>query len=598
MLALGFAGVVARLTELQVLDAGTYATRGVAQRQRVVALPAGRGTIFNREGVELALTVMRKTVFADPRMVTDPAGAATALAPVLGVDRTTLAERLGADGAFVYLSRQVEERVAQEVADLDLDGVALLDEPARLTPAGDLATSVVGSVDIDSKGVSGLEQQYEEILGGTPGELVIEQDPAGRTIPTGDNRRRPATSGADLVLTLDGPLQYDVERALAEQVATTDAAGGTAVVMAPGTGEILAMASVRAEQDAETAPLPGDEPADAPSDEADAADEERAEPGDEVVETRVSRNNQALTSAFEPGSVNKAVTIAAALEEGAYLPDDVLVVPPRLRVDWKTYSDMFDATERLTLTDIITKSSNVGTIMVAQELGPRRVYEYLRRFGLGQPSGLGYPGETSGLLRDPSTWSSTGIGSIPIGQGLAVNALQMLEVYNVFANGGVSLSPTLVQATVDAEGRRHQTADPAARRVVSASTASQMRTMLTNVVVEGTGRKAAVDGYAVAGKTGTAQKASTTEARYEPGAYTATFVGFAPADDARVSAIVVLDEPTPYYGGQVAAPLFSTITAAALLRLRVPPASGPASEAAQAGPPGGAPPTTVAVTPD
>lgn len=539
VLALALGVVVVRLGQLQVLDPDSYAARGVAQRQQAVVLPATRGAITDRHGVELALTAPRRTVWADPRLVRDPVAAARALAPVLDVERDVLEERLSRDVAFVYLARQVDEKVADAVGGLDLEGVELVDEPGRVRPSGELAASVIGGVDIDNRGLSGLERQYEDLLVGKPGELLVERGPDGGTIATGEHRMQVPVAGDGLALTIDRALQHGVEEALGDQVAATGADGGAAIVMDPKSGEILAMASFRAGEDGE-APRP-------------------------------AGASTAVTTLFEPGSVNKIVTISAALEEGLFTPEDTLVVPSRLRVSSHVYSDSFShATAQWSLTDIITRSSNIGTIKVAQQLGPQRVDGYLRDFGLGRRTGLGYPDEPAGLLLPLENWEGTSIGSIPLGQGVAVTPLQMLDAFNVIANGGTWVEPTLVAATVGAGGARRPTPVPERRRVVSERTASQMRAMLANVVAKGTGRKAAVPGYEVAGKTGTAQKPSTTSRGYEEGAYSATFAGFVPADDPQISVIVVLDEPTPYYGGQVSAPVFAQIVEHAVRVLGIP----------------------------
>lgn len=540
VLCLAFGAVVVRLVELQVVDGDDYAARGVAQRVRTVTLPAERGSIFDREGTELAMSAPRTTVWADPRLVADPAASAAALAPVLGMDEGALAQQLDRDGAFVYLARQVDEAVAGGVEDLDLEGVELLEEPRRFTPAGDLAASVIGAVDIDNNGVSGLELRYDDRLAGAPGELLLERGPDGSAIPTGEHRLRPPERGEDVVLTIDRALQYEAERALAEQITASGARGGMAVVMDPRTGEILAMANLRA-AGPDGSPVP-------------------------------SRDNMAVTAVFEPGSVNKVITLAAVLEEGLLTPTETLTVPDRIDVSVHRYADAErHPPQQWSVTDIATYSSNVGTILLAQRLGRERVDDYLRRFGFGQPTGVDFPGESAGLLLDPEEWDGTSIGSIPIGQGMAVTALQMLDAYNVVANGGVLIEPTLVRGTVDEEGRLRPAPEPRRRRVLSEGTAAQMRRILANVVAEGTGAGATIEGYQVAGKTGTARKPSSTERGYQPGAYVASFAGFAPAERPDLSAIVVLDEPTPYYGGVVSAPVFARVVRSGLWRSQVPP---------------------------
>jgi cell division protein FtsI (penicillin-binding protein 3) len=537
-----FAAVTARLVSLQVVAPEDYVARGQAQRMRTVELAADRGAIFDRNGAELALSVRQQTVWADPRLVADPAAEAGQLAPVLGVEADELEPLLASDGAFVYLARQVPNDVAARVAALELPAVGLLDESKRFNPAGALGLAVLGSVDLDNQGTSGLERQFEEVLVGTPGSLSIERGPDGSTIAGGRQHLEPAERGDDLVLTIDRALQFEVERALGAEIESSGAVGGTAVVMDPRSGEILAMANLRASEEGPPAP---------------------------------SRDNMAVTSVFEPGSVNKVVTLAAALEEGRFTTEDTLTVPDTLQVSVHRYSDSSaHPTQEWTLSDILTQSSNVGTIMIAQELGPELVDEYLRRFGLGQPTGLDFPDESAGIMLGLDEWTGTSIGSIPIGSGVAVNALQMLDAFNVIANGGELVEPTLVKATIGPDGAQQPVGEASRRRIISEETAAAMRAMLANVVTNGTGTRAAIEGYTVAGKTGTAKKPHPELRGYEPGAYMASFAGFVPAEDPQLSAIVVLDKPKPvFYGGLTAAPVFADISRYALRQLRIPPPS-------------------------
>ena len=544
-----------RLVQLQVFGADRYAARGLAQRLQTLPIPAERGTVFDRNGNELALSVRLATVFADPSLVEDPAGTAAKLAPVLGLDVAVLDAKLRQPGEFVYLARKVPTEVSVRVEELNLRGIGLQQESKRFRPNGDLAASLLGSVDVDDGGVSGLELGFDEQLSGTAGEMLIERGPDGRTIASGERRLTPSEPGDDLVLTIERSLQYEVEQALASQIVANSAEGGTAIVMEPHTGEILAMANLRASSEGPPKP---------------------------------TSDNMAVTAVFEPGSVNKVITVAAALEEGLVHPETVLDVPDRLRVSVHTFSDHDPhPITPWSVSDIVTTSSNIGTIMVAQQLGPARVDDYLRRFGLGKPTGLGFPNESKGLMLDLDEWTGTSIGSIPIGQGIAVNALQMLNVYNTIANDGVFVPPRLVRATVDADGEEHRIDHGEGRRVISPRTAEQLTAMLANVVANGTGVNAAIPGYTVAGKTGTARKPSTTMRGYEQGAYIASFAGFVPAEEPRLSAIVVLDEPHPYYASLSSAPVFARITKYALRQFRVPPP--PAVIPTEATPPAQAP---------
>jgi cell division protein FtsI (penicillin-binding protein 3) len=535
-----FTVVVGRLVMIQGVSHDKYVAVGESQRLRDVVLPAGRGAMFDRNGRDLALTIPQKTVWANPHLVTDPLAAAKALSPVLHVDEAVLGDRLSRDAGFVYLARKVDDKVVAQVEKLHLSGVFFLDEPKRFNPAGDLAGPLLGVVGTDNEGLSGLELQFEKKLKGTPGELRVERDPYGNEIASGDRSFTPAQPGDDLVLTIDRSLQYETEKALSEEIVKSNSKGGTAIVMDPKTGEILSMANLTYDgADSGKAPYP-------------------------------SINNTAVTSVYEPGSVNKVITIAAALEEGLVAPDTTLAVPDHLRVADHVFSDHDPhPLKQWTVTDIMATSSNIGTIMIGKQLGKTRLDAYLRKFGLGSKTGLGFPGEPRGLLLDPKKWSGTSIGTVPIGQGLAVTALQMLDAYNTVANGGVLVTPKLVKATVDGEGTQAPTPASPRRRVVSEKTADQVKHMLTEVVKVGTGTEAAIDGYTVAGKTGTARK--PYKGGYKQGAYLATFAGFVPAENPRLSAIVVLDEPAQMYGGLVSAPVFAKVAQYGLRLFRIPP---------------------------
>jgi cell division protein FtsI (penicillin-binding protein 3) len=547
VLLVGFGAIGVRLVQVQALSGEEYAAFGVSQRFQEITLPADRGSIFDRNGYDLAVSLPQQTIWANPRQIEHPLEVATALAQPLHLDHaatSALAERLAGDAAFTYVARRVPDEVAEVVADLKLPGIAFLEEPKRFAPAGDLARSVLGEVGVDDDGLFGLEKQYDDALTGEPGELIIEKDPDGRTIPGGEHQREPARRGDDLVLTIDRSMQYETERALAAQILAKDAKGGTAIVSRPSTGEILALANFTT--DAETG---------------------------EIVATG---NNMGATAVYEPGSVNKVITVAAALEEGLVRPETELTVPDTLQVSDHLYSDHDPhPTESYSVTRILTESSNIGTIKLAQMLGKDRLDTYLRRFGFGSKTALAFPNEAAGQLLRPDDYSGTSIGSIPIGQGISVTALQMLQAYNVLANGGVYVPPRLVLETVDAEGQRHPTEAAEPRRVVSEPTAKQMREMLVNVVAEGTGTRGGITGYTVAGKTGTARK-PLPEGGYQDAAgnyhYVANFVGFVPAEEPELSIIVVIDEPAAdIFGGTVAAPVFADLAQYGLRLFKIAP---------------------------
>lgn len=540
VLVLAFVAVIVRLAAVQGPGGRRFALVGRAQRLRTATLPAPRGAILDRNGEALAISSLLRTVWADPQEVRDPAGAAHALAPLLQLDEPGIRAKLTSSGGFVYLARKVDNPVADKVAALHLPGISLLEEPTRITPAGTMAAPVLGQVGLDDKGLSGLELQYEKQLAGTPGQLVVEKDPAGRDIAAGIHELKAAAPGQEFVLTLDRSLQYETERALSAQIVASQAKAGIAIFMDPQTGEVLSMASL-------TAGTGGAPPGPTP-------------------------DNAAVTHVYEPGSVNKMVTVAGAIEDGTIRPTDTFVVPDQLAMAGSTFHDAEPhGTETMPVNRIVADSSNVGTIMIAKRQGKERIDHYIRAFGLADRTNLNFPGESGGLLPKPADWSGPSIATVPIGQGVAVTALQMLVAYNSIANGGVQVPPILAKRVVDAGGKAHDVRPPAPRRVVSEATARAVVPMLQEVVADGTGTAAAVPGFSVAGKTGTAQKVRDDGVGYKDGAYVATFAGFLPAESPRLSAIVVLDEPTPIFGGLVSAPVFSQLAGFAARLLRIPP---------------------------
>ncbi len=563
VIVLGLAtAITARLVDLQVVSPNRYVRYGIDQRTGFRVLPASRGGVLDRSGEPFALSVAQPQVVVDPSQVAtrDRSATATRLARTLSVSRASVIEKLAARNRYQIIAPQASGAQVQTLRKLALPGVTIEDRYVRQSPSGNLARSVVGSALPDGsqdqqghQGLSGIERQFDRVLHGSPGTLRYERDPSGHTIPGGRQQVDAAKPGTDLYLTLDQTLQYETERSLIDQVDATRAQGAIAVVMRPSTGEILSMASVAR--------------------------------GDRGV--AVTKDNQAVTSVFEPGSVNKVITIAGALEQGLVTPDSVQQVPDHLQLADRRFSDHDQHPIRSwSTTDILVTSSNIGTIGIARQLGEANLDRYLRAFGFGQRSGLGFPGESSGILRPLADWSGVDIGAMPIGQGISVTALQMLSVYNAIANNGRYVAPKLVAATDRGNGRT-PTAASANHQVVSPATATAVRGMLDKVVTDGTGTRAAVPGYVVAGKTGTAripQSGADATDGYKDAAgqyhYQSSFVGM--VDGADLSIIVTLRDPrSSIYGGDVAAPLFAHLAASALRRFHIaPPAIAPAARAA------------------
>ncbi|HEX7095239.1 MAG TPA: penicillin-binding protein 2, partial [Acidimicrobiales bacterium] len=572
IVALVTAGLlVARLVNLQVSPSDRLLAMGEDQVVEARELVATRGSIVDRNGADLAISIPQTTVIADASMVVDPVGDAARLAPILGRDQATLQQLLSSGKKFVYLARQVEDDVADAVAALDLPYIELRPEDERYRPSGDrFALSVIGLTDIDQKPQSGIEQRYDDVLAGRGGRLVVEQDPRGRTIPGGEHEVEPAIPGSDVVLTIDRGLQFEIERLLVQAVDDAQAAGGTVLVSDVATGEILADANV-ARPLLETDEATGDE-----NDGVDRDDEPVYGPA------RPSAENRAVSWTYEPGSVNKVITMAGVLEEGLATPDTVRAISSSLEVYDKRFAQESRSTdEDLSLRQILARSDNLGTIAWAQDLGEQRLHDYLRRFGLGTTTGLGLKGESSGRLPHVDTWSGTSLPTIAIGQGIAVTPLQMLGVYNTIANGGVYVPPRLVLGFESPDGAFHPETTGTPRRVVSEATAAALRDMLTAVVREGTGQRAQVNGFTVAGKTGTAWEPVEGGGYGEPGNrhLVTSFVGFLPANEPKLSILVVLDDPADPYatGGSLAAPLFQRVASYAVGHLRLQPDQQPAA---------------------
>lgn len=533
--------LVAKLANLQAMSPDRYREQARDQRISSEILPATRGAIVDRHGDPLVTTVTRKTIYTDPATV--PKGQAPAMAamlsPLLSVDAAVLQEKLQAPGNFEYLARKVSEETAQAVEALRLPGIYSLDEATRLKPAEDLALSVVGRVDTENEGISGIEAAYDESLTGTPGELVRERSLAGdHTIPSAAQRIEPAVPGSTITLTLDRNLQQVTERAVAEGMSAVWAKAGTAIVMDTASGEILALASLRTDDGTGTV-LNDDQ-------------------------------NRAITTTYDPGSVMKIVTMAGAIETGLVNASTVRQVPTEARfADEIFVDDSRFQPEAMTVTDILARSSNVGTMLLAEDLGAKALSQGLTGFGFGSATGIGLAHEEPGQVPPRARWSDSSLPTIAIGQGINATPLQVLMAYNTVANDGEFVSPSVVRSVVSSDNEDVSRVVPNRRRVISADTAAQLRSMLGAVVTQGTGSQAAVEGYEVAGKTGTAWKWRNEAEQYGRDGdrdYLATFVGFAPVSAPRFSIIVVLDEPrsAAYTGGAAAAPVFAAIAQQAL----------------------------------
>jgi cell division protein FtsI (penicillin-binding protein 3) len=545
------AAIIWRLGDLQIARHHHYRARAEAQRQQTITLSPLRGPILDRRGLELARSSDSDSLAADARQLRDPEKIARTLAPLIGERAGELLKKLTSARGFVWLRRKLDfeaaQRVSREVERHQLDGVRLVKEPQRYYPNGPLAAHLLGYVDIDEKGIAGLELTHDRYLRGQPGQLWLAADARRRAY---DRHDRPAASGAQAVITLDAALQHKVEALLEEARRATQARSASAIVLDPQTGEILALAN-------------------APSFDPNARPKRSGE------EEGFMRRNRALTDIYEPGSVFKTVTYSAAIEEGLVQPEDKIdCLNGQITLSGRTIHDTH-AYGLLTVAEALAKSSNMGAIQLALRVGKERLVDYMARFGFGRKTGVDMPGEENGLVHPVSRWHGSSIGSIAIGQEVGVTALQVVAMMAAIANRGVWVQPHLVKRVIAPDGRLLYEAKPETRRVISEQTALTMASMLEGVVTRGTARRAVqLAGYDAAGKTGTAQKVDVATRRYSRSKFVASFAGFVPATNPRFAIVVTLDEPIGLHqGGQVSAPVFNAIAEAALVDYGVTPGS-------------------------
>ncbi|WP_229400208.1 peptidoglycan D,D-transpeptidase FtsI family protein [Micromonospora okii] len=551
-----FATIGVRLVFLQAVDTPAYAGGGLADRLIRIDLPAPRGAIYDRTGAPLANSVEARYVFADPTQVKDRAATARALSPLLGLPVSELADRMrprtlenGRNSQFEYLARGVDVPVAKKIVALELAGIGVHRDERREVPGGDLAANLLGFTSQDMVGLEGLEARYDDLLRGEIGRKVYEAGlgKLDAPIPGGYSRTTPAKPGSSLALTVERDLQFKAQQALKDQMAKARGSVGAAIVLDVTNGEVLAQASHPT---------------------YNAAKPNESEP--------TAREDAATSFVVDPGSVHKAITFGAALQEGVITPDTALPIADSIVRGDTTFRDTHPANgRRMSLAGMMAFSSNVGTIEIADKLGKERLIDYQKRFGLGQPTGEGMPGEAGGRLLPAEAWSGSSYGSVPIGHSVDATPLQMAAAYAAIANDGTYVQPHLIKEVIDGkDGSRTPGKAPVTRSVLSPANAAALRTMLEAVTtVEGaTGRAAAVPGYRVAGKTGTGIR--YVDGKQQPGEV-GSFIGMAPADKPRFVVAVFVWSPVGG-GGDVAAPAFREIMGFTLSRHRVPPSTAPA----------------------
>jgi cell division protein FtsI (penicillin-binding protein 3) len=533
-----------RLVQLQVFQHEFLSDRARRQQEAKYATNGARGLILDRQGRELARSLEVDSFFAEPKDIADECATAQALAPLLGTSAAALEARLRAEKAaghkFLWLARELEPEQAGKIKALGLKGVGSAKEPKRYYPNGSLAAHVLGFVGLDDAGLAGVEIFQNASLKGDSGKVVVGHDARHHAFESAETD---AKAGQSVSLTIDQNIQYAVERALSAAVAREHAKSGAAVVLDPHTGEILALAN-------------------SPTFDPNAA---------KGIAPEVL-TNKALQYTYEPGSTFKVVAYSGAIEERLVKPTDMIDCQMgSITLFGRTVHDSHPHGV-LSITEALAQSSNVAAIKLGMRLGDARLYDYIRRFGFGAKTGVELPGETRGLLRDVKKWDKTSIGSIPMGQEIAVTPVQVASAFGVIANDGVRIAPHVVRELRDENGKLVPRARPEEHRVVSAETARTIRSMLEMVTLDGTAKAARLDGYTAAGKTGTAQKIDPKTRGYSKSKYVASFVGFAPVGNPSVVIIVVLDEPgTSIYGGAVAAPVFKEIAEQVLPYLGVAP---------------------------
>ena len=536
--------ICARLVYLQVSRHDELVQRAQKQQQGTIETGAERGQLCDREGRQLARSVDTDSIFVAPDEIDDVDGTAEQLAAVLGTDSAPLTKQIDEAKTnnlrFIWIARRVTPEQSEKLLAVKLAGVHTRKEPKRFYPNGSLAAHVLGFVGLDNAGHAGIEEFYNQKISGEPGKLFLETDSRRRAYESFEVQAKP---GQTVILTLDQMVQYRAEQALAIAVEQSRAKSGTAIALDPRTGEILALANA-----------PTFDP---------------NNPGAAKPETRI---NQALEYVYEPGSTFKIVAYSAAIDRGLVKPDDKIdcqmgsiTVAGRLIHDHHAFG-------LLTVAEALAKSSNVGAIKLGIKVGDSSMYDFIKRYGFGARTGVELPNETAGLVRQLKKWQPSSIGSIAMGQEIGVTPLQMAAAYATVANGGVRVAPHLVREIRNSAGAIVYRPNPEQRRVISAETANQLRGMLEGVTLRGTAKKAQLNGYTAAGKTGTAQKIDPRTHTYSKTKYVASFVGFAPVENPAVVIIVVIDEPAgSYHGGEVAAPVFREIAEQILPDLGIAP---------------------------
>ena len=544
----GFAVVVARLVTIQILDHDFWTDYVARQRESAITIHARRGNICDRNGTPLATSLAQEVLCIVPSRVESPLGLAKILTSHVGIPAGKIADKItGAKRAgryLFYLKRGLDVKKADEIAALNLDGVEFRSESSRRYPGGSLAANLIGFANVDNEGLEGIELRLDSVLSGEPGEQIIVRDSTRREMAALAQTVSEVRDGSHIVLTIDENIQYSTEKALDDIVRRYSPESATAIVIDPKTGQVLAMAG-----------------------------RPTFDPNRPSTFRRENLRNRVITDLFEPGSAFKPIAAAAALERGVITAEDrIFCENGAMRFYRHTFHDVHPMGE-ISFTEVMAQSSNIGMIKVVSMLTPEILHSYFKNFGFGTPTGINWPGEPAGIVHPPSNWSGLSIGSLAIGQEISVTTLQLSVAYSAIANKGRMMRPYVISQIIDANGttkKRH--APRFVRQVIRPKTAETLTAMLEEAVETGTGTAAKIDGYRVAGKTGTAQKADLETGGYHRDKYVAVFAGFVPADNPIACIVVVVDSPQgEHYGGKVAAPAFREIAKDILNYMEIPP---------------------------
>jgi len=541
-----FAYIIFKLVSIQYISADKYKIQAEYQYKDSFSLKSRRGKIFDRNGIELASSIIEKTITANPKLIKDPVKASEDLAKILLIDKDELTRKLSDKNiGFLYIARKIDSSEADKIADLNLEGIYIEDESKRYYPQNDLASTLIGFTGTDNIGLTGLELKYEEILRGIDGTVSAQKDVFGQIIQTNSENYSPPVDGGDIILTIDSQIQYYAQKKLKEVAEKYKSEKAIAVLMNPQTGEIYALAQYPT------------------FDLNKYAD----------VDPK-NYNNLGVSFVYEPGSTFKIVNISSALENKCVNTSQVFHLAPSIKVGDRVIKEIYRTYGvDYQLKDIIKYSSNIGAVTVALSMGNKLYYESMIKYGLGNYSGINIPGEEKGLIADYKTWPASSIGAMAIGQGIAVTPIQLIRAVSVIANGGYLITPSVVSETKSADGTIDRELSGESTQIISTQTAQEVKDMMLSVVEDGTGTGtlARIEGVKVCGKTGTAQKANKNSPGYDEGLVVTSFVGFAPYENPKIACIVIIDEPKgneeEIWGGTVAAPVFSDLVNFALNKI-------------------------------